>query len=212
MRLRVSAVLFDMDGTLVDSTAMVETIWAEFAHANGVSAASVIDFAHGRPSRDTIARFAADTSRSDEWNRWITVAESQRFADVTAIPGAVDAVRSLPSGSWAVVTSALHDPALERLVQNGFPSPAVLFGADDVLRGKPHGEGYLAAASVLGADPGRCVVFEDTLAGVEAGLAAGCRVIAVGEVSAEGITARIADFTSVKFSPAGGGELYLDID
>ncbi len=87
-RLTVRAVLFDMDGTLVDSTAMVETVWTEFSAANGADAAAVIDFAHGRPSRDTIARFAADATRIDEWNEWITKAEGERFNEVTAIPGA----------------------------------------------------------------------------------------------------------------------------
>ena len=211
-RLLVSAVLFDMDGTLVDSTAMVEAVWTEFAGANQVDAGAVIDFAHGRPSRDTIARFAVDPSRIEEWNDWIHTAESERFTEVTAIPGALEAVRALPSGSWAVVTSALHEPALHRLLQNGFPTPPVLIGADDVRRGKPHREGFTRAAVALGYEPHDCVVFEDTLAGAIAARKAGCTLVAVGSADLGRVHARITDFTQVTFSPAGDGDLFLDIE
>ena len=104
-----------------------------------------------------------------------------------------------------MVTSALHDPALERLTQVGFPEPAVLIAADDVRRGKPHPEGYRAAAVALGQEPQDCVVFEDTMAGIKAGLGAGCIVIAVGDVATRRVTGRIRDFTAVRFSPAGEG-------
>ncbi len=210
-RLVADAVLFDMDGTLVDSTAVVEAVWTEFAAANDADVSSVLAFGHGRPSRDTIARFAADSARVEEWSAWITTAEGARFTGVIAIPGAVDAVRSLATDRWAIVTSAIRLPALERLAQAGFPTPRVLFSADDVTQGKPHPEPYLAAASALKVDPARCVVFEDATAGIEAGLAAGCTVIAVGDVEADGIAGRIADFTSVSFSRTSDGALVVDI-
>ncbi|MGC4174858.1 HAD-IA family hydrolase [Demequina sp.] len=205
MRLTAAAVLFDMDGTLVDSTAMVEAVWSEFAEANRVDARAVIDFAHGRPSRDTIAKFVADTTRIDEWLDWIHTAEGERFTEVTTIPGAREAVLAIPLERWAVVTSAIHHPAHERLTQNGFPPPPVLIGADDVTHGKPNPEGYLAAASALGVVPEDCVVFEDTIAGIEAGLAAGCAVVAVGNVEANGIAGRIRDFTAVTVEATGEG-------
>jgi sugar-phosphatase len=169
-----------------------------------VNPADVIEFAHGRPSRDTVARFAAEPARVKEWDHWIHTAEGERFTEVTTIPGAIDTVRALPSGLWAVVTSAIHDPAVDRLAQNGFPTPAVLIGADDVRRGKPHPEGYLAAASALGVDASDCVVFEDTSAGIEAGLAAGCTVVAIGDVEATGIAGRLSDFTSVSIESLAG--------
>jgi len=208
---RVAAVLFDMDGTLVDSTAMVEEVWSEFAAANGADAAAVIEFAHGRPSRDTVAKFVADSTRTDEWNAWIATAEAERFTEVIAIPGAVDAVRSLAPGSWAVVTSALHHSAAERLTQVGFPAPSVLIAADDVERGKPHPQGYRTAAMALGQEPIGCVVFEDTMAGIKAGIAAGCIVVAVGDVPARRIRARVRDFTSVRFIPAADGGIVVDL-
>lgn len=199
--LRVTAVLFDMDGTLVDSTHMVEETWREFSRMNHADPAAVIDFAHGRPSRDTIARFSADPLRIGEWIDWITKAEGERFTEVTAIPGALEVVRALPSDRWAVVTSALREPARERLLQNGFPDPAVLIGADDVTHGKPDPEGFLAAASALGVEASACVVFEDSVAGLRAAIAAGCTAVAVGAAPTEGdldgTAGRIADFTDV---------------
>jgi len=197
-----------MDGTLVDSTEMVEQIWSEFAAANAADPLHVTVFAHGRPSRDTVAKFAADPARIDEWNSWIHTAEAERFTEVTPIPGALATVRALPAQRWAVVTSAIHTPAQERLAQNGFPVPRVLIGADDVLNGKPNPEGYLAAASALGVDPTRCVVFEDTPAGIQAGVAAGCAVVAVGTTEEPGTAARIADFTEVSVS-LDGDEIVL---
>lgn len=207
--LRVAAVLFDMDGTLVDSTAVVEAVWTEFALANGADVAAVLDFGHGRPSRDTIARFAADAARVDEWGVWITTAEGERFTEVLAVPGAVSVARSLASDRWAVVTSALRVPALERLAQSGFPAPPVLVAAEDVVRGKPHPEAYLAAAAALGFSPSDCVVFEDAIAGIEAGLAAGCAVVAVGAVDADGIVGRIADFREVAVRASADGGIVL---
>lgn len=205
--LSVEAVLFDMDGTLVDSTAMVEHVWTEFAAANAVDAAAIIDFAHGRPSRDTIARFAADPARIDEWLDWIHTAEGGRFNEVVAVPGAVELVSSLPRGRWAVVTSAIHAPARERLALVGIEPPQIVIGADNVAQGKPHPEGYLAAASALGVEPGRCVVFEDTQAGALAGLAAGCAVVLVGDLAPDvpGVVARVRDLTEVSAASDGRG-------
>ncbi len=87
----------------------------------------------------------------------------------------------------------------------------MLIAADDVKRGKPHPQGYRAAALALGQEPIDCVVFEDTMAGIKAGLAAGCVVIAVGNVAVRRVSGRIADFTQVKFSPASDGRIALDI-
>ncbi|MCR6713201.1 MAG: HAD-IA family hydrolase [Demequina sp.] len=202
-RLMAAAVLFDMDGTLVDSTAMVEAVWTEFAAANSVDASQVIDFAHGRPSRDTVAKFAADPARVDEWLEWIHTAEGERFTEVTTIPGALDFVRSLPADRWAVVTSAIHEPALERLAQNGFPVPPVLIGADDVRHGKPHPEGFARAALELGFEPADCVVFEDTPAGAEAARRAGAPVVVVGQADVGRVAARIGDFTQARVELAG---------
>ncbi len=197
----VSAILFDMDGTLVDSTALVESIWTEFAAANHSDPREVIAFAHGRPSRDTITAFAHHRDQIGAWNARFARWEAERFDAVRAIPGAVSLVGSLPSHSWAIVTSALREPARRRLTRLGFPAPPVLIGADDVTHGKPHPEGYLAAARILDVDPVDCVVFEDTPAGIQAGLSAGCTVVGVGREALH--PWRVTDMTAVTVTQAG---------
>lgn len=194
----VDGVLFDMDGTLVDSTVVVETMWGEFALEVGADADEVIEFAHGRPSRETVAKYAPDAQ--DEWNARVTEAEHTRFNEVVEIPGAPAFANSLPRGRWALVTSALHHPARARVELVGITPPDIVVGADDVERGKPHPEGYRKAAAALGLDPARCVVFEDTDAGLTAGLEAGCIVVAVGDFAGHDlpIAGRITDFTQVR--------------
>jgi sugar-phosphatase len=197
----VSAILFDMDGTLVDSTVMVEQMWGEFAAANGVEHQDVIAFAHGRPSRDTIAKFTSSASDVDDWVQTVTRWEEERFDDVVAIPGARELVAAVPDDRWAIVTSALRGPARRRLIVQGFPDPKVLVGADDVVNGKPAPDGYRAAARALGFAPGECVVFEDTEAGLEAGRAAGCTVVSVGHMATASLS--VADLTQVGLEVAG---------
>lgn len=201
-----AAVLFDMDGTLVDSTAMVEEVWSEFSHTHGLNAAEVIAFAHGRPSRDTISTFLPDQAGLADAIESFHQVESTRFSQVTAIPGARDVVASLPSGTWAVVTSAIREPAKERLIGVGIAPPAVLIGADDVHAGKPDPEGYARAARALGFDAADCVVFEDTAAGIAAALAAGCQAVVVGTARADVMAGlpRIPDFVGVTVALAEG--------
>lgn len=208
----VDGVLFDMDGTLVDSTVVVEQMWTEFAHEVGVDAAEVVEFAHGRPSRETIAKYAPDAQ--DEWNARFTEGEATRFDDVVEIPGAAAFANSLPRGRWALVTSALHHPARARLKAIGIEPPEVVIGAEDVERGKPDPEGYRKAAALLGLDPARCVVFEDTDAGMTAGLEAGCVVIAMGDREGHElpVAGRIPDMTHIRAKVAADGILICGVD
>ncbi|MFW7415787.1 HAD-IA family hydrolase [Demequina sp. SO4-18] len=195
----VSAVLCDMDGTLVDSNALVDVMWNEFADAHGLDGAEVRGFAHGRPSSATIARYLDDDGEIQQWRDRIHSMENSRFDGVKEIPGAAAFIRSLPHGRWALVTSALAAPARGRLAAVGIAEPAVLIGADDVGRGKPDPEGYARAAVLLGSDAADCVVFEDTDAGVQAGQAAGCTVVVVGDNRSAATTGlpRVGDMTEV---------------
>jgi len=197
--LRVDAVLCDMDGTLVDSTTMVDTMWNEFADVHGLDGAEVRAFAHGRPSRATIARYLDDEAQVRVWTETIHSMEAGRFDGVVEVAGAVAFIEELPRERWALVTSALADPARARLRVVGIEPPDVLIGADDVTHGKPHPEGYARAARELGVDAARCVVFEDTDAGIEAGQAAGCAVVVVGpnRSAATAGLPRVDDLTQV---------------
>ncbi|WP_084103438.1 HAD-IA family hydrolase [Demequina sp. NBRC 110056] len=197
--LRVRAVLCDMDGTLVDSNALVDEMWNGFADELGLDATEVRAFAHGRPSRATIARYVSDPSEIDGWLDRIHQMEASRFDAVVEIAGAAAFTSALPTGRWAVVTSALARPARARLEAVGITPPSILIGADDVAAGKPDPEGFARAARELGVEGRDCVVFEDTDAGVRAGQAAGCTVVVVGPNRSEATAGlpRVADMTQM---------------
>jgi len=178
------AVLFDMDGTLVDSNATVDAMWTRVATTWGLDAEVVRQFAHGTPSTATLRRFLPSGENFDEWFTKIAVWESGSFGHVEAVKGAIEVVEAIPADRWAVVTSALRVAARTRLTSVGFAEPRVLVGADDVSHGKPNPEGFVAAARALGVDPRRCVVFEDSPAGLEAAIAAGAIAVVVGDSDA----------------------------
>jgi sugar-phosphatase len=172
------ALLFDLDGVLVDSTGVVEAVWREWATDRGLDGNELMRVAHGRPAKEIIARYAPHLCADRE----VGLLEEREAADMSgmaAIAGARELVQSLPPRSWAVVTSGTAPLATSRLQGIGLAPPAVLVTADDVSRGKPDPEAYLRAADELQVAPADCVVIEDAPAGIEAGVAAGMRVIAV---------------------------------
>jgi sugar-phosphatase len=98
-----------------------------------------------------------------------------------AAAGASDVLARTPGGRWGIVTSCPRELARSLLRGAGLPEPEVLVGADDVALQKPAPEGYVKAATLLGAAPERCVAFEDSASGLAAARAAGMRAIAVTE-------------------------------
>jgi mannitol-1-/sugar-/sorbitol-6-phosphatase len=195
----VDAALFDMDGTLVDSSAAVEASWTVFAHEQGVDPAELMAEIHGVRATDTIARFVP-TDRVEAETARLLDREMQALDGVVEIPGAVAAMAALRQAgvAVAVVTSAPRELALARLAAGGIPIPDVVITAEDVEHGKPAPDCYLAGAARLGVDPTRCVVFEDADAGIRAGIAAGARVVVIGDLpsdSAAGLD-RIPDYRS----------------
>lgn len=178
----LDGVLFDMDGTLVDSDAAVERAWRGWAADNGLDRDEVLAYAQGVPAASTVRRFRPELS--DEQARRHVVAQLDReradLDDVAPAPGAhraLAAVRELGL-RWAVVTSADRALASARLGHCAI-RPPVLVTVDDVTRGKPDPQGYLIAADRLALEPSRCLVVEDSDAGVAAGRAAGARVASV---------------------------------
>lgn len=172
--------LFDNDGVLVDSVASGEDGWRRWAKHHELDPDEVVAAIHGRRSVDTVATFLPAEQR-EEALRLIDRLEIDGAADgVAAMPGADALLRSLPAGAWAVVTSASRELGTARLSAAGLPYPAVLVTADDVTRGKPDPEGYLAAAAQLGTDVADCVVVEDSPAGLAAAQAAGAQVLGIG--------------------------------
>jgi sugar-phosphatase len=176
--LNCDAVLFDLDGVLVDSRAVVERTWRRWAEVRGVRDPDLVRRAHGRRSVETV-REVAPTLDSDEEVRWLAAAELSDFDGVVALPGAAVALAALSDAQRAIVTSGGRELARKRLLHVGLPVPAILVAAEDVSEGKPSPEGFLAAASKLGVHPSRCIVLEDTPAGIQAAHGAGCRIVAL---------------------------------
>jgi sugar-phosphatase len=170
------ALLLDMDGVLVDSTATVEDHWTRWARRRKLPVADIMRFAHGSPTRATVARFVPTGEVAAETD-WMEALAVDGDGDV-ALPGAAAALsqRNVPV---AVVTSATRRLAQLRLQRAGLAVPDVLVGADDVPRGKPHPAPYLRAAMLLGVQPGRCVGVEDSPVGLASLRAAGVARIAV---------------------------------
>jgi len=178
--LTARAVLFDMDGTLVDSTAIVEQVWGEFAVRYDLDIAEILRTSHGVQAGDTVRRFAPPGTDVVALTAELGAMERVRTEGIVALPGAADLLRSLPADAVALVTSADRILADIRMGAAGLAMPATAVTADLVTRGKPHPEGYLRAAELLGVDPADAVVFEDAPAGIAAGLAAGIRTVAIG--------------------------------
>lgn len=172
------AILFDLDGVLVNSTACIERHWSHWARQHGLDPAAVIRAAHGRPTIETIREVASHLDAEDETKR-LEAGEASDTEGICAFSGAADLLRSLPEGTWAVATSGTHATATSRLRQTSLPTPRVLVTANDIRQGKPHPEPYLLAAQGLGMSAADCLVVEDAPPGVGSGRAAGARVIAV---------------------------------
>jgi len=198
------AVLFDMDGTLVDSTAVVERQWARWAARRRVGLAAVLAISHGRPTLETLSLIAPKWATAEEAAA-IDAADAEEGDGLLAVAGARELASALPPSSWAVVTSAGRALAVARLTAAGLPLPAVLVTADDVSPGKPDPAGYLEAARRLSARPERCLIFEDAPVGVRAGIDAGAMVIGMTTTFDEldGCAHRVADFSSVRLVACG---------
>jgi sugar-phosphatase len=178
MSLSVSAILFDLDGVLADSSASVERAWSTWARRVGLDPAYVYGEVHGRRAVDTIRalRPALDV---DEELAFLVDLETTDNHDVLPIPGVVALLAALPANAWAVVTSGTRAVATSRLVAAGIPLPGIMISGESVLRGKPDPEGYLKGATMLGVPAVECVVVEDAPAGAAAARAAGMRLLAL---------------------------------
>jgi mannitol-1-/sugar-/sorbitol-6-phosphatase len=172
------AVLFDMDGTLVDSTRVVERAWGWWAKRHDIPLEDVLSFSHGRPTITTMEHFLPGRDHAqelDEMDRY----EETDLEGIVAVPGATQVVGALQKHPWAIVTSAWRTLAQARVTAAGLPVPKVIVPADEIRNGKPDPEGFLRAAELLGVPPEECLVFEDTRPGVEAGMNAGMQVVAI---------------------------------
>jgi sugar-phosphatase len=173
---RAGALLVDLDGTLVDSTAPVRRTWSAFASRHGLDPEDVFWFAQGRPSRETIRRLAPHADQDRE-AATVEDAEVNDTDGVIALPGAEALLAR--HRRLAIVTSCSSRLARARLRAAGLRPPRVIVSSDGLKRGKPDPACFLIAARRLGTEPARCIVLEDAPAGIRAGRAAGATVIAL---------------------------------
>ena len=176
--IRCRAVLFDLDGVLIDSTPAVARVWHRWAIEHGFDPDNVVKMAHGRPSRTTIHDLLPNADVAAE-DREVERREIEDLEGVVPLPGARQLLDSLPPDRWTIATSCTRPLAEVRLRAAALPIPKTMITSNDVKIGKPDPEPYLKAAAMLNFAASDCVVIEDAPAGVRAGKAAGARVIAL---------------------------------
>ena len=173
-----AAILFDLDGVLVDSTRSVDRQWRAWARQKGVDGDKVMAIAHGVRTIEVIRAVAPHLDADAEvWELENREADDQEGVDI--MPGAIELVRSIPEGRWGVVTSGTRLLASARLRFGGLPVPKILVTAEDVANGKPHPEPYLTGAKRMGFNPADCLVIEDAPAGIQSARAGGMKVVGI---------------------------------
>lgn len=177
-----AAFLFDMDGTLLDSSPVVERVWTAWAGRHGHDPAKVLAACQGLRYRDALRLFAGPGLDIEAEATALLQAELDDVEGVVAIAGVKALIEGLDPSRWAIVTSAPRSLAEARLRAVGLPVPTHFVTGESVRNGKPDPEGFLKGALLLGVPISDCLVFEDSPAGVAAGKAAGARVAIVGDL------------------------------
>jgi sugar-phosphatase len=213
---RAKALLFDMDGVLINSIPAVTRVWTRWALAHGFDPQEVVHRAHGRPSITTLRELLPNGDYEAE-NRRIEQAEMEDLDGIVPLPGARELLLSLPLDAWAIVTSCTRPLAQVRIRTAGLPTPGHLITSSDITQGKPHPEPYLKGAASLGVAAPDCIVVEDVPAGITSGKNAGARVIALltTTTEAELLAARadwiLQDCSAIHFRGRVDGALQLDL-
>lgn len=176
------AILFDLDGVLVNSQQVIERQWRLWADHNQIDLQAIMAVWHGRRSFEIIQIVAPHLDTPTE-ARIVAAAEAADREGLEVYPGAQQLLAQLPAATWAIATSGPLAVASARLAHAELPIPPIFVTGDDVQRGKPSPDPYLLAAERLGVAATRCLVIEDAPAGIEAGLAAGAQVIAIASTN-----------------------------
>jgi sugar-phosphatase len=173
-----AAILFDLDGVLVDSTGSVTRQWRRWAEEQDLDPDKVVETAHGVRTIEIVRRLAPHLDAGAETLR-LEKREADDHEGVSVMPGAAELLKAIPEGRWCVVTSGTRYLATARLQLGNLPMPQVLVSADDVSKGKPNPEPYLMGAKLLGVNPAECLVVEDAPAGIRAAHAGGMKAIGI---------------------------------
>lgn len=172
------AIIFDVDGVLIDSDPVAERHWRAWADRHGVDYDAILRIHHGRPTVETIRQVAPHVDAAQEAHIKET-AEADDTEGLRLYPGVKELLAGLPRDRWGVATSGTRRTVSLRFPYLCLPEPSVMVTADDVQRGKPAPDPYLLAAERIGVAPADCLVIEDAPAGVASAKAAGAKVIAV---------------------------------
>jgi sugar-phosphatase len=175
--IQCAALLFDMDGVLINSTPAVARVWRRWAIERGFNPEEVVARAHGRPSLTTVREYLPNADHEAE-NKEVERREIEDLEGVIPLPGALELLASLPPDRWTIVTSCTRPLAEVRIKAAGLPLPKKLITSNDITHGKPNPEPYLKGAAILGFPSAECIVLEDVPAGVRSGKSAGSRVVA----------------------------------
>jgi sugar-phosphatase len=181
VEIHCKGVLFDSDGILISSIGSVDRSWTRYCRLRGIEPERALSIVHGCRAADTLLRVRPELKDEDEIAAELKIIEDFEVEDnddLRVLPGVRELLAALPRERWTVVTSATDRLVRARLAVGGVPVPERIVTGDDVRRGKPHPDPYLAGAALLGVRPEECVVFEDAASGVRAGRAAGCTVVA----------------------------------
>lgn len=211
MRFTVEAILFDLDGTLIDSTIATERVWTDWSRTMGLK--DYRHTAHGLPARSLVASLIEE-SRQDEALELINRMEIQDTDGICIKDGVAQLLETLPASRWTIVTSCTRELAAARMRAAGLHTPEHMVTADQVSAGKPNPEGFEVAAHRLGVDVSRCLVVEDAPVGLTAGSASGARTLGVtGTYAASQLTADavVPSLARLSVTPGPDGSLHVDI-
>jgi len=207
-----AAFLFDMDGTILTSIIAAERVWADWARSHGLDVDVFLPTIHGKRSIDTVRSLGLPDIDAEAEAHRITQAEIEDVDGIEAIAGVAAFLATLPAERWAIVTSAPRALAQARIAAAGLPLPPVLVAAEDVRHGKPAPDPFLLGAEKLGMRPEECLVFEDTLAGLQSAAAAGMdsvMVTATHKHPVETDVTGVPDYDDLRAIRTGEGLLRL---
>jgi mannitol-1-/sugar-/sorbitol-6-phosphatase len=210
--LTARALLLDMDGTLVNSDAVVERCWRRWSELHGLDPDEVMKVVHGRQGHASMALLLPDRPMEQNHadNARMLAEETADMDGVVAVPGAGEFLASLHGLPHALVTSADVPLSAARMAAAGLALPEIRITAESVGASKPDPEGFLKGAAELGVAPADCVVFEDSGAGIAAGRAAGMRVVGIGpRAGVHGPDVVVEDLTEVRVEAAEDGTIRL---
>ncbi|MET9883451.1 HAD-IA family hydrolase [Streptomyces sp. NPDC006430] len=213
--LTAKALLLDMDGTLVNSDAVVERCWRDWAVSHGLDPHEALKVVHGRQGYATMAILLPERPMelNHAENAVMLARETADTDGVVPVGGAAEFMAAIAGLPHALVTSADAALAVARMTAAALPMPEVRITAESVQASKPDPEGFLRGAAELGVDPADCIVFEDSAAGIAAGRAAGMRVIGIGpRATAHAPTAHAPDLTSIQVAYTPDGSIRLTLD